>query len=85
VFYCDAADNSSRLKSVVNLIATRGATKISVCDVVDFTLSRRIELACIESNISLDWLASPGFINTTEENRAEKNDGTWLIFTNGSA
>jgi len=70
VFYCDAADNSSRLKSVVNLIATRGATKISVCDVVDFTLSRRIELACIESNISLDWLASPGFINTTEENRA---------------
>jgi len=38
--------------------------------VVDFSLAKRLKSACSESNISLDWLDSPGFINSTDENIA---------------
>ena len=69
VQYFEAAGNNSNLNSVVNSLAAQGVTTVSVSDVADFVLARRLESACTESNISLIWLASPGFINTTEENR----------------
>jgi len=68
VIYFEAANKGSDLASVVNSIATHGMSRIFVGEVVDFVLAKRIELACAEANISLTWLTSPGFINTSEEN-----------------
>ena len=68
VQYFEAVDNNSNLSSVVNSLAAQGVTTVSASDVVDYALARRLKLACTESNISLIWLSSPGFINTTDEN-----------------
>ena len=68
VQYFEAVDNNSNLSSVVNSLAEKGVTHVSASDVADYALARRLTLACTESNISLIWLSSPGFINTTDEN-----------------
>jgi len=50
--YFEFADQSSVLSGVIKSLAKRGVACISVCDVADFSLSRRLESACADHSIT---------------------------------
>ena len=68
VSYFEYAEDASLLSDVIESLTKKGVTEISVCDVADFILSKRLTVACAEAGITLKLLATPGFINTQEQN-----------------
>ncbi len=68
VSYFEFSDAQSVLSTVIKSIANQGVTEITVCDLADFILSRRLTQACTVAGIELNWLTSPGFINTQAQN-----------------
>ncbi len=68
VHYRDFASGQSAIGLVLSDLHNRGVTALRVCDVADFVLARRLRTGCEEYGIALNWLPSPGFINTDNQN-----------------
>lgn len=68
VDYFESANHASELTVVIDSLVDAGVKEINTCDVVDFSLSQRLEALCKSANIGLSWLTSPGFFNTDELN-----------------
>lgn len=57
------------LHDIVKAVKSEGFDEIFLSDVHDDILTRRVEMACQENQISLRWLDTPGFINSSAENQ----------------
>lgn len=55
-------------------LASQGIDTVLMADPVDFIAEQRIEAAAIETNIQLTILPSPGFLNSSVDNRAWSKD-----------
>ncbi len=64
----DYASGKSVTERLVANLRKQGVTTLWCCDVADFALSRRLSEACEKHSIKLHWQATPGFINTDEQN-----------------
>ena len=47
-----------------------GAEVLIAADPVDFTATKRLRRAAADHELELEWLASPGWLNTSEQNKA---------------
>lgn len=66
--YSPLEDNRSG--SLCSRLGRSGVTHIRVAELNDFMLERRLRNDCRDAGIELTALASPGFMNTMEENQA---------------
>jgi len=60
----------SGLPKLCREMANSGIERIVLCEVHDFALEQRITKASTEAGLQLDWLTTPMFLNTGDENRA---------------
>ena len=76
----DYRPDASMLSKVIDGLAESGLCKLTVCDVHDYILERRLRQAALDSGLELNILASPGFLNTPELNQNwRKNNSSWFM------
>jgi deoxyribodipyrimidine photolyase-related protein len=69
VDYVDHRPNGGTLKTCLNQLVDDGFTHLLVAEPHDDLLCRRLKRACDTRGLALDWLSSPMFLNTSEDNR----------------
>jgi len=71
---------SSLKRSLSTIVKEAGTREVRCLDPVDFVLKRRIEHSCRALHLHCKWLANPGFLNTTEENQAYRDQKSrWFM------
>jgi deoxyribodipyrimidine photolyase-related protein len=80
VEYLQHNPKKNTLKSYLNSRAGKKISKVVVAEVHDFELSRRLNAYCQASEIEIEQLDSPMFINTPQENDAyRKGKKRWFM------
>ncbi|MCH2076040.1 MAG: cryptochrome/photolyase family protein [Rhodobacteraceae bacterium] len=66
------------LAALIKRLEGEGVTKVRLCDPVDHTLTKRLTAAA--SDVELELLDTPGFLNTAEDNRAnQRGKKKWFM------
>jgi deoxyribodipyrimidine photolyase-related protein len=65
VHYIEAINALHKIKNCIQHLATKKYTSITMYNVVDFLLQKRIRSACKQHNIATEVLETPMFVNTT--------------------
>lgn len=60
---------SKTCQALFRSLVADGVTKVIMADPVDFICERRLRHAAGETGITLEFLASPGFLNTSQDNQ----------------
>ena len=68
VQYHAFAAGDSGTETVIAGLKKQGVELVTVCDVADYILARRLSSACDKHSITLHWVPGPGFINTDQQN-----------------
>ncbi|NCP67211.1 cryptochrome/photolyase family protein [bacterium] len=68
VHYFEMAEEKSKLSKIFEQLEIESYKVISVCEVTDFILEKRLKRLASVHNMEINWLESPLFLNSSEVN-----------------